>query len=235
MRHPDYLAWPLVAAAALAAMVSGHALELWLENLRIFGDSRENYAHSMQAFALEVAALLFVVVVAAIVWRFALGALTNSKSGLHEFAAAHAVSQSDVVLPALGYISRVGAFRIAVGLVSIQFGSLLATELLEQHLAGFNGGIAAVIGPAHATAVVVHLVVGLIFAFVLHRGARYVCAATRRLVGVLTIFLRRVFVGVQLSVEALRIANLAACGRRPPLLALGFANRPPPVAIAISA
>src|ERR1700736_90059 len=53
--------WPLIAALALAAMVSGHALELWLENLRVLGDGRASYAHSLQTFAIEAALVLLVV------------------------------------------------------------------------------------------------------------------------------------------------------------------------------
>jgi hypothetical protein len=235
MRNADRLAWPLISAAALAAMVTGHALELWLENLRAFGESRANYSHSMQSFALEVAAILFVIVVATILWRLLQGALAKSGTSQNASTASAPANPTDFVLPALGQISRLGAFRVACRLVFMQFGFLVASELLEQHLAGFGGGLAAVLGPGHASAVVVHLIVGLIFAFALYRAAHYACTATPRLVGVLAIFLRRVFVQLHPTVEALRTANLAACRRRPPLLALGFANRPPPVAIAISA
>lgn len=233
--NPDFLAWPLIGAAALAAMVSGHALELWLEDLRVFGESRANYAHSMQVFILEVAAMLFVGVIAAISLRFLHATLTRSKQGLQAPAAWGAASGSDFVLPALGGISRLGVLRVALGLLSIQVGSLVATELLEQHLAGFGGGLAAVMGPSHATAILVHVIVGLIFAFVVHRAARYVCAATRVILGALAVFLRRASERLRPATEALRIANLAAFGRRPPLLALGLANRPPPIANAIIA
>jgi hypothetical protein len=235
MRNADYFAWPLIAAAALAAMVSGHALELWLENLRVFGEGRANYSHSMQALALEVAAILFVVVAATISWRFLQSALAKSGLGRQTSTILHDPNGSDFVLPALGCIARLGALRVALGLLSIQFASLIAGELLEQHLAGFNGGLAAVIGPGHATAIAVHLVVGLIFALVVCRVARYVCGATRHLVCVLATFLRRAHIRLHPTVEALRISNLAACRRRPPLLALGLANRPPPVANAITA
>jgi hypothetical protein len=235
MRNTDRLAWPLISAAALAAMVTGHALELCLENLRAFGESRANYSHSMQSFALEVAAILFVFVIAMILLQLLQGPLAKSGTSQNAFTSSAPANPTDFVLPALGCISRQGAFRVTFGLLFMQFGFLVASELFEQHLAGFSGGLAAVIGPGHASAIVVHLIVGLIFALTLYRAACYACAASRRLVGVLAIFLRRVFVRLHPTVEALRIANLAACRRRPPLLALGFANRPPPVAIAISA
>lgn len=232
---PDFLAWPLIAAVALAAMATGHALELWLEDLRVFGESRANYVHSMQGFTLEVAAILLIVVIVTILFRFLYDALAKSRLAF-ETSAALIASSSDFVLPALGCISRLGVLRVALGLLSMQVGSLMAIELLEQHLSGFSGGLAAVMGPAHATAIFVHLIVGSIFAFVVHRAARSMCAATRDILGALAVFLRRASDSLHHPAgQALRLANLAACGRRPPLLALGLANRPPPIAPAITA
>ena len=46
--------WPLLLALALAAMTAGHALELWLENLALFGDGRAAYAHIAQGPIVEL-------------------------------------------------------------------------------------------------------------------------------------------------------------------------------------
>ena len=64
--RPDRLAWFLIAAVALAASACGHALELTLENLQLFGDGRAAYAHPAQLFELEMAGTLFLIAAVAI-------------------------------------------------------------------------------------------------------------------------------------------------------------------------
>ena len=98
MRATNRLAWPLIAALALAAMVSGHALELWLENLRVLGDGRASYAHSLQTFAIE-AALVLLVVGLALIASHVVGKVYR------------AGTDSDDLLPALEAVVRLGHAR----------------------------------------------------------------------------------------------------------------------------
>jgi hypothetical protein len=223
MRNINRLAWPLIGGLALAAMVSGHALELWLENLRVLGDGRANYAHSLQTSAIEAALVLLVCMIALIAARFA-------------SRACRAAIDVDNLLPALDAVVRLGAVRSALMLVSVQFCALVIVELLEQRGSGFSGGLTAIVGPGHATAIVVHALVGLVFALALSRVSRFVCAQTRGVAYALSIFLRRVTTDRASVATATRLPlRLFASGRKPPLLALGLANRPPPAASTIAA
>jgi hypothetical protein len=223
MRPSTLLAWPLIAAAALASSATAHALELWLESMRLFGDGRANYVHSAQTFGVEAAAALFVIVLAFIARRLVRCAL-------------RARADADCFVPALDGIVRLGLMRTAFLLILTQFCALIGIELLEQRWSGFAGGLAAIFGPGHETAVTVHLLVGLCFAFTLLRVSRFVCEQTRAIVSVIATFLRRAtqFDGAA-KAAAPQLVNVWASGRKPPLLALGLANRPPPAPSAIAA
>ncbi len=222
MRHVDRFAWLLIAAVALAASACGHALELSIENLGWWGDGRANYTHPAQLFAVEMAALLFLIAAVAVGTRLVRCAL-------------HKSGGRDCLIPALDGIASLGFVRSAFTLVSLQFVALFGSELLEQRMAGFNGGLASIVGAGHATAIVVHVIVGLLFAFALYRFSRFICAQTRILVGAIARFARRVDPPAALPYPASRHVNLWASARKPPLLALGLANRPPPVPFTIAA
>ena len=222
MRHPDRLAWPLIAAVALAASVCGHAVELAIENSHLLGDGRAGYAHTAQLFAIEVAGGLLLVALVAIgrrLWR----------------CAVHAVADEDCLVPALDGIVRLGILRCAFALVSLQFAALIGSELLEQRWAGFNGGLASIVGSGHATAVVVHVFIGVLFAFALHRFSRFVCSQTRQLVGAIARFARHISAQGLPPAAGYRHVDLWASVRGPSLLALGLANRPPPASSTIAA
>lgn len=222
MNDSDRLAWPFIWAAALTAMVCGHALELWLEGLRAFGDGRANYAHPAQTFAIEMAGALFVVALSLVVRHLVRCARRQA-------------DDVDGVVPALQSIVRLGFVRAGIVLVGSQFTALIGIELLEQRWSGFSGGVSAVIGPGHATAIAVHLVVGLIFAHVLYRVSRFVCATERTIVVAITTFLRRLAQRRPARTGLRRHVNLWASTRKPPLLALGLANRPPPATSPLAA
>ncbi|HEV2037395.1 MAG TPA: hypothetical protein VGQ96_02220 [Candidatus Eremiobacteraceae bacterium] len=223
MHDSDRLAWPFIWAAALGAMVCGHALELWLESLRAFGDGRASYAHPAQIFAIEIAGALFMVALALVVRRLVRCARKQTDDG-------------DGLVPALQSIVRLGFVRAGMVLVGSQFAALIGIELLEQRWSGFTGGVAAVIGPGHATAIAVHLVVGLIFAHVVYRVSRFVCSSDSTIVVAIATFLRRLSQPRRPARAGLRRhVNLWASTRKPPLLALGLANRPPPATSPLAA
>lgn len=220
--RPDRLAWLLIAAVALAASACGHALELTLENLRLFGDGRAAYAHPAQLFELEMAGTLFLIAAVAIGRRLAACAL-------------HARAEDDCLSPALGHVCRLGFARCSLMLLSVQFIAFIASELLEQSLSGSAVGLASILGIGHLTTIIVHIVVGLIFAWTLHRLARFVHGQTAVIVGAIARFARHVSQPRALPATTYSRINLWASVRRPPLLALGLANRPPPASIAHSA
>ena len=219
MRRPDRFVWLLIGAVALAASVCGHALELAIENLRVLGDGRANYAHPAQLFAGEMAGALFLIALVAMARRFLQCAL-------------HARADKDCLVPALGGIVRFGFAPVTVSLLLIQFASLISSELLEQHWAGFGGGLASIIGPGHITTIAVHLVVGMLFAFCLYRVSRFVCAQTKTIVSVIALFARRLVPATPKPISSYSQRTLLVCARRPALLALGLANRPPPFSFA---
>jgi hypothetical protein len=224
MNRLDRFAWALIGAAAVAAMVAGHALELGLESHGLFGDTRAMYAHSGQMFALETAGVAFLVLLALVLRRL-----------VH--LATRARTAADCVLPALQDIVRLGFVRISVSLLSIQFGALLATELFEERWSGFAGdGIASILGPGHATAIVVHLIIGSLAALALLHVSRYVCAQTRTLVKTFAAFLRRAHALAQAAPPAgFATSAIAAAGRKLEVLSLGIANRPPPITSPLAA
>jgi hypothetical protein len=224
MNRLDRFAWVLVGASAIAAMVAGHALELTLESRGLFGDTRAVYHHSGQMFALEMAVVSFLFVLALLIRRLVQ-------------LATHARPAADCVLPALHSIARQGLLRISISLLCIQFGSLLATELLEERLSGFRGdGIASIFGTGHATAIAVHLIIGALAALFLLRVSRYVRAQTRSLVKTVAAFLRRARSLAPIAPCAgFTTSAISAAGRKLEVLALGIANRPPPVASPLAA
>jgi hypothetical protein len=217
------LTWPLIGALALAAMVSGHALELWLENLRVLGDGRANYVHSLQTFGIEAALVLLVSVLALSAAHFISG---HSRAG----------AGADDLLPALDGIVRFGIVRTVLALVSVQICALVIVELLEQQVSGYSGGLTAIVGPGHVTAIAVHAIVGLVFALALYHVSHFVCEETRAVACALATFLRRAIHDRGSVTAATRIPLcLFVCVRKLPLLALGLANRPPPATSTIAA
>jgi hypothetical protein len=224
MSNRDRLIWPLLAATALAAMAIGHSVELWLENLRVFGDGRSDYAHVAQSFALEIAGVLALGVIAAVIWRLFRHAAGSS-------------GRPDFLLPALHGVVRFGFRRVLLSVVTLQIAALVLAELAEQRLSGFEGsGLPAIIGPGHATALAVHLVVGLIAAFVLYRLASFVCEQTRALVQTFATFLRWVRdQNPAVAPSRFQRERQLGSGRKPNVIALRLANRPPPLASAFVA
>jgi hypothetical protein len=203
-----------LAAGALLAMVIGHAVELALENNGLVGDVRATYHHSAQAMALELALLGLLAAVG--------------------YAAQHIWSlpahDQERTVPGLDSIRRMGSVRVIASLVSAQFAALIAVELLEQHLSGFNGpGLSAIFGAGHVTAFLVHAVVGVVAGSLLYSFAFAVCSHSRELATIVCTFLRR-FQNVSSAPPAAdcRRANLDNTVRKLPVLALKFANRPPP-------
>lgn len=224
MSRPDRLIWPLIAATAVGAMVAGHAIELWLESHGVFGDGRATYVHSGQMFALELAGASLLLVVALVV-RILVRCATHGQTG------------NDCVLPALHGVARLGSLRVGVSLLGIQFGALLVSELLEERWSGFTGnGIGSILGPGHATALGVHLIIGSLAAFTLLRVSRYICAQTRALVKTFATFLRRTRALAQhISPAGFATSAIMAAGHKLEVLSLGIANRPPPPTFTIAA
>lgn len=217
MINRDRLAWLVIAGGGLTAMVAGHAFELWLERLHAFGGTAASYAHAAQSPAIQTALAFFVIAM--------LGA------GGRVLALAGRSSTSDCFLPALQGVARAGLTKVSAGLLGVQFASLTVAEFCEQRASGFHGnGLAAVIGHGHATALPVHLLVGLALAFALQRFARYASARAGAIVNAVAVFLRRVGTRPTWAPRASRFRlALHFSGQRPCLLALGLANRPPPL------
>lgn len=219
MPNRDRFAWLLIAATALVAMVVGHALELWLENVHAFGGRPAQYNHVAQSFVVEVAALAFVIAGAAILNRMVA-------------LASKALPRGDYLLPALHAVAQYGVARVASRLIVVQLFALLLTEFCEQRLSGFEGnGLLSIVGPGHATTLAVHLLLGSLAAFFLVRFARFASARTRSLVHAVVAFLRWValqpdgasqFAQGPSSVPAFFARKLC-------LISLGLANRPPPI------
>lgn len=222
MRHADRLAWLLIAAVALAASACGHALELMLENLRWFGDGRAAYGHPAQLLELEMAGALFLITAVAVGRRLVGCAL-------------RARADHDCLLPALDALCRAGLLRCAVMLLVFQFVALIGSELLEQWLSGSAVGLGSIMGVGHVTAIVVHAVVGMVFASALYRFARFVRAQATALVCAIGRFARRIALPRLLAPSSYARVHLWTALRKPPLLALGLANRPPPASFATPA
>lgn len=213
MESRDRLVWLLLAATALVAMVAGHAVELWLENIHAFGTHAAAYAHVAQTFSFEVSLALFAAAALGIVaW------LVNRTRGCNPD-----------VLPALHRLAHARVASIALPVTSLQLAGLIVTELTEQRVSGYSGnGLLAVFGAGHITALPVHLIVGILAALALYRLARSVCARTREIVAAVANFLRWIGIGSDERRPAPQSLDVCTLGGRSSLLSLGFANRPPP-------
>ncbi len=219
MPNRDRFAWLLLTATALAAMVVGHAMELWLENVHALGGRPAPYNHVAQSFVMEMAALAFVIAGVAIVSR--LVAL-----------ATRSIPRGDSLLPALHAIAQYGVGRVISRLVTVQLLALLLTEFCEQRLSGFQGNaLLSIVGPGHATTLAVHTLLGSLAAFLLFRFARFASARTRSLVNAVVAFLGWVALqpktGARLPQGAGSVPAFFA--RKLCLISLGLANRPPPL------
>jgi hypothetical protein len=222
MQFRDRLAWFLITAVALMAMLVGHACELWLESVHAFGDQQAQYHHVGQGVVAELAVLLLVAVVLGIARFLSVWAQQGS-------------SATDSFMPALHAIVEDGLVRLRYRLIGIQLVALVATELIEQQASGYHGNLlASIAGPGHASALAIHLAIGALFALILYRFGQFVSKRSRVLVEAVIAFVR----------WATMLPS--GCGRAdmplvvPPsvfsqhisLIALGLANRPPPIASA---
>src|SRR5579872_1728268 len=141
-------AWPLLAASALIAATVGHALQLWLEDIRLLGQARADYVHSGQAMLLELA-LLGLLVVGYCSFRRLLTAGTDPSAA--------------AVPPVLAAVVSLGRARCIASVVGLQLSVLSAVEIVEQRLSGVaHPGLAAIYGPEHISALFVYLAVGVL-------------------------------------------------------------------------
>jgi hypothetical protein len=219
MRTNDRFAWLLISAAALGAMLAGHACELWLENMHAFGDQQAGYHHVGQGFVAELAIILLIAVVA--------GILRFVARRVHRGSA-----QGDNLVPALHAIASGGFTRLVCRLIGLQIFALVTTELCEQRLSGYQGNVlASIAGPGHASALAVHLLLGSIIAFAVYRFSRFAAVRTRVLLEAVIAFVQ--WATVRTAYDGLLRLRLAfapsAFTRHVSLIALGLANRPPPV------
>lgn len=205
--------WPLMVAGALLAMVVGHAVELWLEDLKVVGDVRAGYMHSAQAITLELSLFgLFAVLYAILRWAL----------GLHG-------AQSGQSVPVLEGAARSGRLPFVISLLATQLSALVAVELLEQVLSGLaRPGLAAIFGAGHASALIVHVIVGSVIGLLFFSFAAAVSSRSRIVAQVLSTFLRRLRAANPATSAAFRRTHLHCVPRRHTLLALKLANRPPP-------
>lgn len=219
----DRAAWIVTAATALTAMLCGHACELALEAHHAFGGHLAPYAHAAQGPAAELAVVGFAAAILIIAWR-----VVNLACGrMHQAAG----------LPAFHSLARVHPLALTSRVTGIQLAALLAVESCEQHLSGFHGNmLASIAGPGHWTALAVHVVMGALFGRVLWWFARYTAARTRQLVGAVAAFMRRLHAQPRAGIlPGAQRASHPHPLRKPALLSLGFANRPPPFSFAFSA
>jgi hypothetical protein len=218
MPFRDRSAWILVFASALAAMVAGHAIELWLESTHLFGEGPASYHHVAQSGAAETAIVLFALVAVAVINRLA-GCIAKRRERV------------DCMLPALHAIADAGIARIAPTLAALQLTALFGFEIAEQRLSGFQGNaLGAIVGPGHASALLVHLMLALLVTFALCRFARFASERTGEFIEAVVTFLRRALVGNSTAPRITRrigaLTGFISGGRS--LLAYGLANRPPP-------
>ena len=218
MRTNDRNAWLVIGAAALVAMLAGHACQLWLEGAHAFGEHQAQYHHVGQGPAAELAALLFIAGAVGIILFFTRNVGAGKRSG-------------EELLPALHSIADGGLSRFAGRLITLQLGALLVTEFCEQRLSGYTGNVlASIAGPGHATTVAVHALIGAAVAFLLYRFARFVCARTRVLVEAVIAIVRQAR-GEPARDAAVRLReafSASVFSRNLSLIALGLAKRPPP-------
>src|SRR5580704_170968 len=155
--------WPLLIAFALAAMVSGHGLELGLENADVFGDGRAAYSHIAQGPAeLFILGLTLFAIVALCV------------SFVRSIGSRQATFAS--IVPAFAALRRMGTSRIALLIGGLQFPALIGIELGEQRISGFaHPGLAAIFGAGHLTAPIIQLAMTALAALALAALARMSC------------------------------------------------------------
>jgi hypothetical protein len=219
--------WPLLLAAALAAMTAAHALELALENSSLFGDGLAAYTHFAQGPIVDLAIALFLFTVVVLGIRLVRGARTSA-------------TQPDWMLPALQEIRVMGIRGAALRIGAMQIPVWLAAEFAEQRLSGIaQPSFAAVFGPGHITAPIIQCAVGIIFAWALVAFSRSICAHAPQLAraaqAVTAMFVARLHTP---SIAGTLRDLVAIDGRRPKrrlLLALRLANRPPPAIAAARA
>ena len=218
---------PLLLAVALAAMTAGHAIELAIENTRLFGDGRAGYSHVSQGPLIELAVALLLFAAGVFIVRIVAGARTCDSS-------------SDWMLPALQDIRAMGMRGAALRIASMQIPALLASEFAEQRLSGIvHPSMAAVFGSGHVTALFVQFAMTALAALAAVAFARTACdhahqlaRAARTIAAVFLALPQRSIVRVAL--RAL-VALDASRPKRRSLLALRIANRPPPAIAAARA
>jgi hypothetical protein len=219
----DRAAWILTGATALTAMLCGHAGELALEAHHAFGGRLAPYTHAVQGPAAELALLGFAAAILMIAWRV----VNLARGRMHQAAG----------LPALHSLACLHPLVLTARVTGIQLAALLAVESCEQHLSGFHGNVlASIAGPGHWTALAVHVFMGALFGRALWLFARYTAARTRQLVGAVTAFMRRLHADDRAgAICGAQLAPHPNPLRKPALLSLGLANRPPPISFAFSA
>ncbi|HKW45476.1 MAG TPA: hypothetical protein VJN22_07450 [Candidatus Eremiobacteraceae bacterium] len=217
----------MLLAAALAAMTAGHALELWLENLALFGDGRAAYAHVAQGPIVELSAALFVFTLSLLAVR------------LMRHAASANEASGDWLLPALREIGARSVGDAALRIVSIQIPALLAAELIEQRVSGIaHPTLGAVFGNGHVTALFLQIALGILAAWSVVGLSRTACAHARQLaraahsIGAVFLAPPRHDVGVTLRAQ---VDVDSGRPRQRSLLAFRIANRPPPAIAAARA
>jgi hypothetical protein len=217
--------WPLVTAFALAAMVSGHALELALENAGLFGDGRAAYSHMAQGPAgLFMLGLALVALVALVV-------SVARSLGTHR-----ATSLS--IVPDFVALRRLGGSRVALLIAGMQIPALIATELCEQRLSGFaHPGLAAIFGAGHLTAPIIQLAMTALAALALASLARMSCEHADDLFRAARAIAKIFVVARPQAPRAALVASVFARAEHPVdhPLAFRLANRPPPAIAAARA
>lgn len=217
--------WPLLVAFALAAMVSGHALELALENAGVLGDGRAAYSHVAQGPAgLFILGLTMFAVVALVV------------SVVCSIGSRNTTIAS--IVPAFAALRRVGPFRMALPIAGLQFPALVATELFEQRLSRFaHPGVAAIFGAGHVTAPIIQLAMTALAALALAALARMSCDHADDLLRAARTIARILTAARHQPRSAALVASICERAERPVdhPLAFRLANRPPPAIAAARA
>ncbi|MDQ6780469.1 MAG: hypothetical protein M3Z37_04860 [Candidatus Eremiobacteraeota bacterium] len=214
-RYRSLAGLPLLCAAAWLAAAAGHGVQLGVESLRWFGEARASYAHSAQSIVLETA------IFAAGIGIFA---------AFRRLWPRRSFTPSSLALPTLAEVLRLGRARSVAFVLSFQFISVTAIELLEQRLSGAaHPSIAAIFGPAHVSAVFVYAIVGIVLALATYAFADAVVLRSRRIACMLGSFVRRLQNGpISSPLFTPRCTFIGAAFGGAPLLSLGIANRPPP-------
>jgi hypothetical protein len=210
-------AWPLLAAAALAATVIGHALQLILEDLQLFGDARAGYVHSGQAICAELAVC---------------GLIAALYSVIRYLLQMRAHGDADSKILFLRSVTKLGRGRTLGAILFMQFAALIVVESCEQRFSGYGAtALGAIFGAGHGSALFVHLIVGTIIGLVIYAFAASVSSRSQIFAQAISSFLRRLRAGDGAGhAAAFRRLHVRRTARKLPLLSLGLANRPPPTA-----